>query len=171
MEKSIIQSDNMLSIFTNSGSSNQEVIFSSSVKVSNDYEKANFPPSFNGGGQTNPTQDLVDAFETIFGYPITDERSFYSDAKPYYRRDSRLGYFIVINGSTIGDNTVNSSLGSKDGINSSINATKTGYYIRKFADPTTDIIYNQDPPSHFWIHFRYAEMLLNGASRLYHVGI
>ena len=157
-------SDNMLSIFTDPN--NDEVLFSSPVISSNNFEANNFPPSFSGNGQINPTQDLVDAFETILGYPIEHQNSGYVPENPYYRRDNRLRFFIVLNGSSIDGVPVDSYVGGKDGLSSLNKATKTGYYIRKFIDPTADIINNRDVATHFWVHFRYAEMLLNYAEAM-----
>jgi starch-binding outer membrane protein, SusD/RagB family len=164
IDKTTVQGNNMLSVFTEPN--NNEVLFSSPVIQSNDFEKNNLPPSFGGRGQINPTQDLVDAFETVLGYPITNPSSGYSPLNPYYRRDKRLQYFIVVNGSTIGKTTVDSYVGGKDGLSSLIGATKTGYYIRKFMDPNADIINNRTVATHFWVHFRYAEMLLNYAEAI-----
>jgi len=164
IKKEDVQGNNMLVIFTKPD--NDEVLFSSPVIQSNDFEKNNLPPSFGGRGQINPTQNLVDAFETTIGYPITNEKSGYLPGKPYYRRDLRLQYFIVANGSTIGKTTVNSYVGGKDGLSSLIGATKTGYYIRKFMDPNADIINGRTVATHFWVHFRYAEMLLNYAEAM-----
>src|SRR3989339_397421 len=112
-----------------------------------------------------PTYKLIDN-ATVLGYPITDERSGYLPNDPYYRRDKRLQYFIAINGSTIGDKIVDSYVGGKDGLSSKKGATKTGYYIRKYIDPTADVINNQTFAEHFWVHFRYAEMLLNYAEAM-----
>ncbi|HAZ01548.1 MAG: hypothetical protein A2W95_04245 [Bacteroidetes bacterium GWA2_40_14] len=164
IDKATVQGDNMLSIFT--VPNNDEVLFSSPVVQSNSFESNNLPPSFSGDGQINPTQDIVDAYETALGYPITDERSGYLPNDPYYRRDKRLQYFIAINGSTIGDKIVDSYVGGKDGLSSKKGATKTGYYIRKYIDPTADVINNQTFAEHFWVHFRYAEMLLNYAEAM-----
>jgi hypothetical protein len=176
IDKTTVSGDNMLSVFTKPN--NDEVLFSSPVIQSNGFEAGNLPPSFGGGGQNNPTQDLVDAFETTIGYPITDSKSGYKPTDPYYRRDKRLGYFIALNGSQYGvavaketpaslaARTVDSYIGGKDGLNSSTSATKTGYYIRKFVDPTADITLNRTIATHFWVHFRYAEILLNYAEAM-----
>lgn len=165
IDKTAVAADNMLSVFTKPN--NDEVLFSSPVIQSNNFEANNLPPSFGGRGSINPTQDLVDAFETILGYPITDSKSGYRPHDPYYRREKRLGFFIAINGSVIGKTGVAEIFdGGKDGLNSSTNATKTGYYIRKFVDPNADILLNRTIATHFWVHFRYAEALLNYAEAM-----
>jgi len=164
IDKTTVQGNNMLSVFTEPN--NNEVLFSSPVIQSNSFESENLPPSFGGRGQINPTQDLVDAFETVLGYPIMDEKSGYLPDNPYYRRDKRLQYFIVVNGSTIGNIIVDSYVGGKDGLSSLIGATKTGYYVRKFMDPSADVVNNRTVATHFWVHFRYAEMVLNYAEAM-----
>lgn len=165
IDKSTVQADNMLSIFTKPN--NDEVIFCNQVEQSNSFEKNNLPPSFGGSGQTNPTQNLVDAFETILGYPITDSKSGYKPNEPYYRRDKRLDYFIGLNGATINSTgKIESYVGGKDGFNIALTSTKTGYYIRKFIDPNADIIKNRTIATHFWVYFRYAEILLNYAEAM-----
>jgi len=164
IDKTTTSSDNMLSVFTKPNC--DEVLFSSPVIQSNSFEQSNLPPSFLGVGKTNPTQELVDAFETILGYPITDAKSGYKPTDPYYRRDKRLEFFCAVNGSKIGTGVVDSYVGGKDGLNSRIGATRTGYYIRKFMDPTADIISGRTVATHFWVHFRVAEMLLNYAEAM-----
>lgn len=159
--------DNLLSIFTKPN--NDEVIFSSSVSESNSLESMNYPPGFSGRGLTNPTQDLVDAFETNAGYPITHPSSGYKATDPYYRRDKRLEYFIFYNGLKIGTTSIDPYVGGKDGINGRPGSTKTGYYLRKFMDPAADILTNRTKATHFWVHFRYAEILLNYAEAMAHV--
>ncbi len=164
IDKTTVLGDNMLSVFTEPN--NDEVLFSSPVIQSNGFESDNLPPSFSGRGQINPTQDLIDAFETILGYPIEHERSGYDPNNPYYRRDKRLQFFCVVNGSKIGETTVDSYVGGKDGPGSQAGATKTGYYVRKFIDPTADIVSGSATATHFWVHFRYAEMVLNYAEAM-----
>lgn len=165
IDKTIATNDNMLSIFTKAN--NDEVIFSSSVVQTNSLEANNFPPSYGGSGQINPTQEMVNAFETIFGYPISDlTNSRYNPLDPFYRRDKRLDYFVLLNGTKLtpaATVSVDSYVGGKDGLNSSKNATKTGYYLRKFTDPTADITNNRTKANHFWVHFRMAEIWLNYA--------
>jgi hypothetical protein len=165
ISKADASTDNMLGIFTKPN--NDEVLFSSPVVQTNSFEANNLPPGYSGGGQINPTQELVDAFETIFGYPTSDiPNSKYDATNPYYRRDVRLSNFIMLNGTKLSATatvSVDSYVGGKDGLNSRQGATKTGYYIRKFIDPTADIINNRTIATHFWVHFRLAEIWLNYA--------
>ncbi len=167
---------NMLPIFT---ANNNEVLFSGPITQSNSFEQSNLPPGIGGGGQFNPTQELVNAFETARGAVVnvaedgslssTDTRFAATD--PYEKRDPRLKFFIGVNGTTI--NTYNSTtsiidsyVGGKDGPDLYITSTKTGYYIRKFMDPTIDIWQGRAVATHIWVHFRLAEIYLNYAEAM-----
>jgi hypothetical protein len=158
----------MLSIFTKPN--NDEVIFSGSVTQTNSFEQSNLPPSFGGSGQINPSQNLAEAFETGTGYPISDPGSGYRVNEPTYRRDKRFEYFIGINGCRINKaGRIESYLSGKDGLDAkSTSTTKTGYYIRKFMDPNADLQNGRTLATHFWVHFRYAEILLNYAESMAH---
>lgn len=97
-------------------------------------EQNNYPPSLYGKGRTNPTQDLVDAFPTASGYPISDSRSGYDASDPYANRDPRLSMYIIYNGATEGVGGKVIKTGSKsgdDGIGVRETSTRTGYYMKK----------------------------------------
>lgn len=144
---------------------NTEVIFATTANTRNDIETNNAPISFNGAlGRTNPTQELVDAYEMKTGLQITDPASGYNPANPYSNRDPRLAQSIFYNGSVFKGTPVHTFVGGKDGIDQSINATKTGYYMAKFLSGSA--IWNQVTNSTVrrpWVIFRYAEILLNYA--------
>lgn len=141
-------------------------------KETNTYslEQAQFPPSLFGGGQINPTQNLVDAFPMANGYPINDENSDYDEANPYANRDPRLNLYIVVNGSTLGiDNKVidtsadnktnNDGLNKEDGV-----STRTGYYLRKHLREDVSITStSQNGQPHYSPRIRYTEIFLNYA--------
>ena len=149
---------------------NKEVIFASTAVAANTIEVNNAPIGFGGLGRTNPTQDLVDAFEMTNGKPISDPTSGYNPANPYLNRDPRLALFIITNASTFKIGTVPARSvetfdGGLDNILSNPNATKTGYYMRKFlseAAGITPAVQRRRP----WVFFRYAETLLNYAEAL-----
>jgi hypothetical protein len=151
-----------------------EVIFATSVSATNSIESNNAPISYEGKGRTDPTQELVNAFEMkVSGKPITDNTSGYSATDPYSTtgaaaRDPRLALFIIYNGQSFKSKAVETFIGGKDNVPTNINNTKTGYYLRKFlsesaawATGTTAV--NRNRP---WIFFRYAEILLNYAEAL-----
>ncbi|MDQ8004764.1 MAG: RagB/SusD family nutrient uptake outer membrane protein [Pedobacter sp.] len=148
---------------------NAEVIMATTANNINSVELANAPISYNAGrGRTNPTQELVDAFEMrTTGKPISDPTSGYVATNPYANRDPRLALFIVTNGSTFKSVNVETFVGGKDNNVNNGNTTKTGYYMRKFLTEanfwgTGTQTLSRKP----WVLFRYAEILLNYAEAL-----
>ncbi|MEI6753260.1 MAG: RagB/SusD family nutrient uptake outer membrane protein [Paludibacter sp.] len=103
-------------------------------------EAKNYPPSISGKGQVNPTQDFVDAFPGVNGYPISDvTKSNYKYFTPYVNRDPRLDLCVVRDGGTLGTFTIKTSKDAlKDGIEN-IGATRTGYYLKKLLRPDFSI--------------------------------
>ncbi|KQR67616.1 RagB/SusD family nutrient uptake outer membrane protein [Pedobacter sp. Leaf176] len=152
----------------NNGAFNAETIFATSTLNTNSIEVNNAPISYDAAnGRTNPTQEMVDAFEMrSTGRMITDAASGYLATNPYANRDPRLNFAIMYNGSTFKSKTVDTYVGGKDGLNLNVNATKTGYYMRKYLSeaaawgPTSTTVRRP------WIFFRYAEILLNYAEAL-----
>ena len=134
----------------------KEVLFATGYDSRNDIEKYNLPISFSGMGYTNPTQELVDCFDMLKG-------KVYDPANPYANRDRRFNLYFYYNGQkplTTRNDTVFTYVGGKDGIGRSATATKTGYYMRKFTDFSLDIT-KDNAARRAWIHFRFAEILLN----------
>ncbi|MBC7743720.1 MAG: RagB/SusD family nutrient uptake outer membrane protein [Flavobacterium sp.] len=152
----------------NSAAYNNEVIFAGRANNINSIEINNAPISYDGAnGRTNPTQELVDAFGMANGRPITDPASGYNPADPYTNRDPRFALNINHNGRLFKNISIETFLGGKDGIDRNVNATKTGYYMRKFLSESAT--WNQQANSNVrrpWILFRYAETLLNYAEAL-----
>jgi hypothetical protein len=120
-------------------------------------------------GRLNPTQNLVDCYETIAGLPIDLDPS-YDPQNPFVNRDPRLEQTILHHGSTWGDAreeeerqldmTYGSGLDYKD----LHGGTTTGYYPKKF-------LYNMSfkvPVNYPYSCplFRYAEVLLNAAEAI-----
>nr|MBD3620566.1 RagB/SusD family nutrient uptake outer membrane protein [Sunxiuqinia sp.] len=143
--------------------SDPEVLWYSNRMTNNTWEEDNYPPSLYGEGLTNPTQDLVNAFPLVDGTPTPASKINSSD--PYSGRDPRLSKFILYNGSDLGRAgiTINTTAGSQDALGSAdINATKTGYYLKKFMN-TSDV--NLDPRVdteglHYYTYARYTDVLL-----------
>jgi len=118
-----------------------------------------------------PTQNLVDAYETIDGKLIDDPTNTMYDAQdPYSNRDARFYQSIIYNGSTwetylmsMMTNTVDPS---KNGsCKPRLGKARCGYGPKKFIeelDPSTNI-YGGYAQSNNWPYFRYAEVLLNYA--------
>ncbi|MEO6916683.1 MAG: RagB/SusD family nutrient uptake outer membrane protein, partial [Chitinophagaceae bacterium] len=148
---------------------NAEVIFHSSSDNVNSIESANAPVSYDGArGRTNPTQEMVDAFEMKNGKLIADPTSGYDPKNPYLNRDPRLNLFIMFNGSIFkSPKVVETFEGGKDNVPTNINNTKTGYYMRKFLyDAANWAVNSTSNVRRPWVHFRYAEVLLNYAEAL-----
>jgi starch-binding outer membrane protein, SusD/RagB family len=147
---------------------NNEVIFATQALNRNDIEINNAPISYDGAkGRTNPIQEFVDAFEMTNGKPITDATSGYNPANPYNLRDPRLALTVNYNGRLFKSIAVESFVGGKDGLNKNVNATRTGYYLRKFLSEAAT--WNQATNTSArrpWVVFRYAETLLNYAEAL-----
>jgi hypothetical protein len=151
---------------------NKEVIFASTAAAQNIVESNNAPVGFTGAlGRTNPTQNLVDAFEMANGKPITDPTSGYNPANPYANRDPRLALFIITNGSTFKTGTLSRAVetfeGGLDNLPTNVNSTKTGYYMRKFlSEAATYNITGAAQRRKPWVFFRYPEVLLDYAEAL-----
>lgn len=106
------------------------------------------------GGRINafaPTQELVNDYLMLNGKTIYEDGSGYNENNPYVNRDPRFGYSIVHHGYQWGkgDGSISTIYirpgSSKDVTGASDldeyagpgqNSTATGYYIRKYFDPT-----------------------------------
>jgi len=152
--------------FTN-GSLPPEAIWRGDRTGENDtkLEKEYYPPSLNGNGRCNPTQNLVDAFPMANGYPINAAGSGYDPQKPYDNRDPRLDTYIIHHGSTFKGATIDVSPddnANKDGLNKP-NATFTGYYLKKFTIESVSMGTKTNGAKHYKARIRYTELFLNYA--------
>lgn len=147
------------------GTNPPEILWRTSVGESNSLETNNYPPSLRGNGRVNPTQNLVDAFPAINGYPIGDVNANYNPANPYANRDPRLRKYILFNQSTFGPNStvINIASGATDDVinKETGKSTRTGYYLRKLMKEST----NLDPNSaktekNYFARIRYTELYL-----------
>ncbi len=143
-----------------------DIIWRSDYNENISVENQNYPPSLFGQGNTNPSQNLVDAFPMANGYPISHASGSYDPANPYVNRDPRFQEYIVYNFSKLRGTNIFTALGldSKDVINSTTTSTRTGYYMKKFMNPDV----NLDPTVnstaiHFITFFRFTEIFLNYA--------
>lgn len=149
-----------------SGANPSEIIWRGDVGQSNSLETDNFPPSLYGNGRINPTQNLVDAFPSLNGYPISNTSSGYSAIAPYTNRDPRLTKYILVNGGKQGPSSTVITTGdfssTKDGLNKeSGKSTRTGYYLLKLlrSDCNPDSRYNTQQ-KHYTARIRYTELFL-----------
>ncbi|SDC17751.1 Starch-binding associating with outer membrane [Niabella drilacis] len=130
----------------------------------------------------NPSQELVDAFETIDGQPVLDParpyldndhlqpnynsaNTLYNPADPFAKRDPRLRASIYYHGAAFNLGSAGSKVTMDANGNAPISATdirntRTGYYLRKFSNFTSDRNSNNDG---FFKLYRLAELYLNFA--------
>lgn len=118
-----------------------------------------------------PTQNLVDAYETVNGKLTTDPtNAMYDEQDPYANRDARFYQSIIYHGSTwethlmsMVTNTVDPS---KNGsCKPQLGKARCGYGPKKFMeelDPSTNL-YGGYAQSNNWPYMRYGEVLLNYA--------
>lgn len=146
----------------------------------NTFELRNFPIRFTEGRRTTaatgtfPTQELVDAFQTKNGYPVTlgvngwqcDDPQFNAQT-PYANRDLRFARTILANGSQFKGSMIETYVGGSDYASIAEGGSPTGYFLRKYIQESTDL--NPNTPvsnKHHWIVYRYAETLLTYAESM-----
>jgi starch-binding outer membrane protein, SusD/RagB family len=151
----------------------------------------NNPNGWHGWGSNTPLGQHVDAYEMADG-SVFDWSNPAHKAAPYQNRDPRFYASILFDGAVwrprqsdavardpIGvvqtsyvekpDGTVVPGLDTRNGPLEDWNGTYTGYYMRKFIDPSVDAQYNkQDQP---WRYIRYTEVLLNYAEAAMELGL
>ena len=121
------------------------------------------PGSGGAQGSLNPTQNHVDLYEMqATGRPITDAASGYNAANPYNGRDPRFYANILYNNADWQGRKIEMWNGGKDYIENNIIYTATRYYCRKMW-PEPYIRNTSGTALINYIHFRYAEVLLNYA--------
>lgn len=145
------------------------------------YIGSNMPNTFKCG--TCPTQELVDAFETVDGKPVLDLNNPYQDEKhlipnynpdnqmydpnnPYANRDPRLDQTLLHNGSKmIWDNneiTVETYTGGAHAPSFEISnrqRSRTGYFHSKMVAPGTSGLNQKNSAN--WKFYRLGGLLLN----------
>jgi starch-binding outer membrane protein, SusD/RagB family len=149
---------------------NNEIIFARYYSVGDRHvptEISNGPNGFGGWGGNVPLQNMVDAYDMNNGKAITDPTSGYDPQNPYANRDPRFYETILYNGAMYRGRAVETftpkGQDSREG-RDNWNASKTGYYLRKFVDEKNPIDNPWDVAGlQPWIYFRYAEILLNYA--------
>lgn len=150
----------------------------------------NNPNGWHGWGSNTPLGQMVDAYEMADGTSFSWSNPAQA-ANPYVNRDPRLYASILFDGAVwrprqsdavardpVGivqtsyvekpDGTVVPGLDTRNSPLEDWNGTYTGYYMRKFIDPSVDAQYNkQDQP---WRYIRYTEIVLNYAEALMELG-
>ncbi len=162
------------SLFGTTGLSQTEMIFIRRNTASNSFEQANFPVGLQGRSGTNPSQNMVDAYEIRKGTGPTQTAVPFDWTNPIHvaniytsgtgdnARDPRLDFTIAVNNKQLVNNAgfnrvLQIYTGGLDG-KPTPDATKTGYYIKKYI--------NNAPNAtgvHSWVFIRMAEVFLNYA--------
>lgn len=133
-----------------------ETIYAVRRAQSNSMEANNYPIATQGGKSgATPTHNLVAAYEYI-GTPDPSD--------PYANRDPRLAASVVTNGSTWNGRVIDQSAGGSDDM-ARANASKTGYYLKKFLTDNLNLTQGQNA-QHNWVAYRWAEVLLNYAEAM-----
>ncbi|WP_375444758.1 RagB/SusD family nutrient uptake outer membrane protein [uncultured Fibrella sp.] len=130
----------------------------------NDFEKANYPIGYDlGNSGTTPSQNLVDAYEMTNGTRFDWNNPVHA-ANPYANRDPRLGLNIILNNTAYKGRNVESWPGGRDG-RGVVNATKTGYYLKKYVNENLNLLLG-NTTAYSWNIFRLPEIFLNYAEAL-----
>lgn len=147
---------------------------------SSNFELNNFPIRFTEGkrsipaSSTFPSQNLVDAFQTINGFEVKlstngwvcDDPEF-NPQEPYANRDPRFARTVLANGMEFKNSVITVYAGGSDNAPVSQGGTPTGYFLRKYIQETTSFIPDQLVDNkHHWIIYRYAETLLTYAESM-----
>lgn len=143
---------------------NKEYIFVRRYPSNSDFEKSNFPVSYGGKGGTNPSQNLIDDYEMLDGTAF-DWNDPVKAAHPFENRDERLLATVLMNGVLFKGKRVATYPGGADATPNP-NATKTGYYLRKFLNENVNIQTGGGSDGHVVPLFRLAEIYLNYAEAL-----
>lgn len=153
--------------------SSPEVVMMAIGGDSQDFELKNFPVRFTEGRRTGPTatfpsQNLVDAFETINGAAVkltdagwvSDDPQF-DPQKPYDDRDPRFYRTVLANGMTFKGSEIEVFEGGADHAEVTAGGSPTGYFLRKYIQETTSFVPDKTVTNkHHWVVYRYAETLL-----------
>lgn len=143
---------------------NGEHIFNRRYSSSNSFEYNNYSVGFDGGHTgTTPSQNLVDAYEMTNGLAF-DWNAEGATATPYKDRDPRLAASVVLNATLFKGRMMEIFKGGRDG-EGVYNATRTGYYIKKFIDPELDLLQGRTS-YHVWPIFRISDLYLNYAEMM-----
>ena len=150
-----------------------EIVIAARYSSGNDaMERVFYPGGFQGTGSVGATQELVDAFPMMNGYPISDARSLYNPKDPYANRDPRFYSNIFYNASQAKRITTNAVMytfenwtnGGKDAAGVVPTNSLTNYHIKKYVYMGlnwSDGSVNRQPHTKMFI--RWTHMVLNFA--------
>lgn len=143
------------------------------------FEQNNFPIRFtegkrSGATATFPSQNLVDAFETVNGYKVTlenfgwvcDDPAF-DPQNPYDGRDPRFYRTVLADGMDFKESVIEAFEGGADDAEVTAGGSPTGYFLRKYIQESTNFVTDKIVTNkHHWIVYRYAETLLTYAESM-----
>ncbi|MCL5129259.1 RagB/SusD family nutrient uptake outer membrane protein [Algibacter sp. L4_22] len=141
-----------------------EVLWRENVYSSAWVEEANFPPSLNGDGGVNPTQNFVDAFPMLDGTPFSTSHPDYDAANPYTNRDPRLALYVLYNGNDLNGRVINTGVGGGSDEVDKVQgkSTRSGFYMKKLLAP--DLVISNDGSTttteKMNIYLRYTDLYL-----------
>ncbi len=148
------------------GANTVETIWRAGTSNNRDLETQNYPPTLNGQGRINPTQNLVDAFPMANGYPkdlSAGTSKVFDPSKPYDNRDPRLKAFVLVNGATLRSTTINMTSGD-DAVNAKPTSSRTSYYMLKLLRQDVNVMsVGANTQLHYKPRIRYTEIYLNYA--------
>lgn len=160
----------------------EEAVMMRANAENTNFELYNFPIRFTLGkrptsgisNSTFPSQNLVDAFQTVNGYTVTLRDNGwickdpdFNPQRPYDNRDLRFYRAILANGMELKGNVVETFAGGTDDVPVSQGGTPTGYFLNKYIQPTTDFTPDAAVKNkHHWVIYRYAETLLTYAESM-----
>jgi starch-binding outer membrane protein, SusD/RagB family len=186
---------NFIELFTSKGTTEDILLQFFTPKTDENWDGYNpglycGPNGYHNWGNNTPLGDLVDDYEMTDGSKF-DWTNLVHKANPYLNRDAR--FYATINYEGVqwrkrpddalkidpfsmiqvgyvynGTNMIKAGLDTRSGPIEDWNGGKTGYYLRKYVDPTVDPQYvKQDVP---FKHLRYGEVLLNYAEACIELG-
>ncbi len=159
-----------------------EIFFIRRVSNSRTFEIFNYPVgNENAMGGNCPTQNLVDAYEYSNAASVDLRGKTWPQAEdegilpgnPYANLDPRFSLTVARNGDTwpivapYNQTPLQTFEGGRNG-QPHQNATKTGYYLKKYVDGTRNITTaNPNTSNHSWIIYRLGEFYLNYAEAMF----
>tara|TARA_B110000046_G_scaffold60906_1_gene68482 strand:+ start:12847 stop:14610 length:1764 start_codon:yes stop_codon:yes gene_type:complete len=155
-----------------------------------EYDLHNVPFSYrlDWGASMSPTKQLVDSYEVLStGLLPSESGSGYDEANPWENRDPRLKGTLLTNNDafqgtpvqiwygTETDGTIDTGSGTgigKDGLGIHPDATKTGFYVRKYLeDGNSTLLVPQYYSGQDCLIFRLGETYLNAAEAAMELGM
>lgn len=172
-----IKLDAYANIWGASNGDGSEIIFASKQGALNSWESYNYPIGVeNGQGGMCPTQTLVDAYEYADGTDETfGERNAAASVNitatnAFAGLDPRFAMTVVKNGDMWPNYNTTPIETFEGGVNGLplVNATETGYYLKKYCDGNVNISTNDaTTTNHAWVLMRLGEFYLNFAEAMY----